>query len=123
MRFAVLFSLCLFSLSGCSEKSSSYYWEHPQQLRDALTACQNQHANPNCEKLYQIGYSMNVLALELQSNPQRFGSTLMKLQMELAEKKQAQAPSKQSTHSLLEPIEQEIQQRLAVIKWLESPEK
>lgn len=126
MRYVILFCSCIGILTGCSEKPSSYYWKHPQVLRDALSQCQQNRESPTCKKLSSIGYSMNTLGQELQANPQAYGKTILNLQMELAKerakKQHAGEVSDQSTDTL-EPIEQEIEQRLAVIKWLESPEK
>lgn len=120
MRHVILIFLGIGLLTSCSEKPSTYYWQHPQALRHALIQCQQSRNSPVCEKLFQIGYSMNILGQELQANPQAYGNTLLNLQMELGKK---MAKKQQSTSTSLESIKQEIQQRLAVIKWLESPEK
>lgn len=120
MRSLIFIFVSIGLLVGCSERSSSYYWQHPQVLHDALIKCQQNRNTAICDKISQIGYSMNILGQELQANPEEYGKTLLNLQMQLAEK------SAQDTHTndqSLQSLQQEIQQRLAVIKWLESPEK
>lgn len=120
MRSVILIFLSVGFLTGCSERASSYYWQHPQALHDALIKCQTHRNTATCENLSQIGYSMNILGQELQANPQDYGKILLNLQMELAEKS---AQKQENTDESLQSLQQEIEQRLAVIKWLESPEK
>jgi hypothetical protein len=107
----------LLGVSACTTKDEQYYRAHPKALQQALSACPNQSPQGlTCAQAEQIMNKMNGLAFELQLNPQSFGAKILKLQQTLA------ATPKGAKDQALEQTKQELAERLAIVKWLESPE-
>jgi hypothetical protein len=117
----LILSLVALLIVGCSAEDEHYYRVHPQILQKELKACPNAHpANITCTELKNIAKDINTLAYELQMNPQEFGSKILNLQLAL-ETTPTQATSSSKSHSINE-MRQELDMRLAIVKWLESPE-
>lgn len=111
-------SLFLFMV-GCSSHDEAYYRLHPKQLQQVLKQCTGQAStNENCEQLKILAAQMTQLAYELQKNPQAFGNQILSLQEKIAEVDTQPHSNKETLKSL----HKELQDRLAIIKWLESPE-
>lgn len=109
-----------FVITACSEPKPQYYKTHPHELQLAL----QQHClkpkeltSDYCVNLMKIAEHINQLIYELQLSPQLFGQNLLQLQMILA--KQMQQPN---SLSKIKKIQDDLEERLAIVQWLESPE-
>lgn len=101
-------------LVACGKKNENYYWHHPESLQKALNLCPGtQPKEISCEDLQRIARKLNDYSYELRKNPQEFGGEILKLQQKIGKKSKLN----ENTASL----KNELQERLAVVKWLESP--
>lgn len=126
MEKYILLVCMSFSLVACaSPKNEAYYRQNPQQLQQAVQNCSNQQStHVSCERLAKIAQDVNELAYQLQINPQSFGKTILQLQQTLAQQ-QAELkanPNQAELKTEIEKNKQQLAQRLAIVKWLESPE-
>lgn len=114
----------LLPLTACQAKDGRYYQLHPLKLQRALERCQAENTlSSECEKLQSIGLELNQLAYKLKSNPQAFGQKIIALQFEktqLTEELNKQPDAKSSAQ--LSKVDNKLEQYLAIVKWLESPE-
>lgn len=86
-----------------------YYNLHPDALQKAMAACpQKQPRDISCEQLKAIALRVNNLAYQLRLNPQEYGKEILALQEAIA--KQENKINKR-----------DLEERLAIVKWLESP--
>lgn len=116
----VLIATSMIALSACTPQNETYYRTHPHALQKALTHCsQVGSSTPECEKLGRMAKEMNALAYALQSNPQAFGQKIISLQNQLAEKTHQSSPSSID----IQQITDQLNMHLAVVSWLESPER
>lgn len=115
-----------FSLVACaSQKNEAYYRQHPQLLQQAVQGCPGkQPAQLSCEQLVQISQGVNELAYQLQINPQAFGKSILQLQETLGQQQAAlrNNPDQAELKIEIEKNKQKLAERLAIVKWLESPE-
>lgn len=119
LRYFTLF-FCLFSLTACSKIDEHYYRLHPPALQAALKQCPQKNNFPvSCARLKALAQETSKLAYELQLNPQAFGQSIMDLQEQLAI---AQKAGSEAEKVQINEIENKLQARLAVVRWLESPE-
>ena len=123
MRY--MFIACTLLLVACSPQNEHYYRTHPEALLNAIKKCPAQQPSQlSCKQLTAIANLTNELAYQLQTNPQTFGQKILALQQTIAaEIAELQSPSK--TSELAETLtknEQLLEQCLAVVQWLESPE-
>ncbi len=125
MRILICGLLALF-LTACSSDTEEYYRLHPMKLQEALKNCpQSAPQAMSCDTLAQLASQLNQLAYQLQSNPQGFGETILKSQEQLG-RLEVELVHHQSDTALRARVNQEkrkIAEYLAVVKWLESPEK
>ena len=121
------YSLCvfLFLCAGvCFANSDLDLSLHPKKLQESIEKCNIlAQSTPECEHLHKMAVRVNSLAYELRMNPQAYGQKILSLQVAIA--KQIDKPqSSANTQSEIHPtLEQELRERLAIIKWLESPER
>ena len=117
----LLMSLAALQLVACSAPNAQYYRLNPQELPAATKKCQQTgFNNANCQELQGVALQINQMAYELQSRPQGFGQKILALQQALATSQQnAQLPE---NALLIKKIKQQLRQRLAIVKWLESPQ-
>ncbi|KTC78401.1 hypothetical protein [Legionella brunensis] len=121
-----LFLICLSILStACSAQDEAYYRQNPQALQQAVKNCPNKKPTQiSCEQLAILAESVNELAYQLQINPQAFGKKILALQETLA-KQQIELknnPNQPDLKNLIEENKKNLAERLAIVKWLESPE-
>lgn len=123
-KYCLLIGLSLI-LSSCSApKDEQYYRDNPRELQYLAKACPAQNtSNLTCEQLTKLALDMNKLAFELQMEPQHFGHKILNLQnsIYLEQKSLAAVPNSAMQDALVKKQE-ELKQRLAIVKWLESPE-
>jgi hypothetical protein len=117
----LMFSICL---SSCSEHNENYYLKHPSSMQQALDKCPEQSPlSMSCEQLANTAYRINTYVIKLRSNPQQFGKEILILQEKIAEQDKSlqdnydQPELKES----LRADKKELRQRMAVVRWLESP--
>lgn len=124
MNKYLLVSLLMLGLTSCSEKNEHYYLTHPEALLNAVKLCPEQQPEGlTCTKLSEIANRLNLLAYQLQFSPQGFGVKILNLQQTISsqllelEKDAANAELK----ATIARNQKDLADRLAVVKWLESP--
>lgn len=101
-------------LTSCATQDEQYFRTHPQKLQEALVSCPNTPPKAiSCQQLQLIAVEVNKLVFEMQISPQRFGTKIIALQSELSETQ---------TDAAKDTIRQKLAMRLAVVRWLQSPE-
>lgn len=110
MSRLLLVLLLPLALSACGEKTAGYYRTHPQQLAAAIEHCRATQSSVACTELETIAAFVKNMADNLRQDPQVFGQRILTLQEEMA-------AMKKPSHKMA----QELHARLAVVKWLESP--
>ncbi len=112
-------------LISCSKKEH-YYKIHPNELQQALNACpEKQPQDITCHELEVLAKRMSMLVYELQISPQDFGKKIMALQ-EIIAKEQEQLKLKgvnTNLHASLSQNKHDLVDRLAIVKWFESPSR
>ena len=123
MKYIILLTAS-FWVSACTAHDEHYYSLHPSQLQKALTVC-SKHSSSDltCAQLKEIALHINKLAYELRLNPQEFGKQILSLQENIAQQESTLKKGSPSPEldSLLIENKQNLKQRLAIVKWLESP--
>lgn len=112
-------------LVACSPRDEHYFQTHPQAIEDAVKHCPAKQPSPiSCEQLTNIAIATNDLVYQIQSSPQGFGKKILALQEAIAkEKTELKAnPNQAEVQRSLHKKELLLQQSLAVVRWLESPE-
>lgn len=118
-------SLAIISLTACVSKDATYYRSNPQELQKALKLCPAQPSPLiTCDQLKNIAVDVNELAYSLQMNPQEFGNKIINLQNQLAllQAEFKKNPNQLSLNQQIQAVKGELSNRLAIVKWLESPE-
>jgi hypothetical protein len=125
MKYLIL-SLVVACLTACSGHDEHYFLVNPKALNEALEKCPNDHPyNITCTQLDAIAEDVNKLSYALQSNPQEFGQQILLLQTQLADlnaklRTKMHQPDVEAT---IKSVTLQLDMRLAIVKWLESPEK
>ena len=119
----MLILLSLWSVNSAAH-DASYYRVHPIQLQSVMKQCPDHPPESmTCVELQMIAQQTNTLAYELQTDPQQFGQRILALQ-EAIEKAKMQLQDKPSQPELIAFLDQnsaQLNERLAIVKWLESP--
>lgn len=124
LKFLILCGICL-SLSACDTHDEQYYKLHPVALREALSHCpQTSPKLLTCPQLQNIAARVDALALALRIDAQAYGKQILALQEKIASQslKLKQDPKQKELQSSLHADTQDLQERLAIVRWLESPE-
>lgn len=124
MRFIVLFLSAMWVVS-CAAHDEHYYVQHPVLLQEALKTCpQKQPTTLTCEQLTSLALRLNKLAFELRINPQAFGNKILGLQEQLFNQQNQlkKQPNQPELLNLITSNTQQLDDRLSVVKWLESPQ-
>jgi SMC interacting uncharacterized protein involved in chromosome segregation len=113
-------------LVACTPHDEQYYRENPKELQKVIKECPDNRSTaltPTCNQLRTVATQVNLMAYELQVNPQQFGKKIISLQEHLADlKTQLQKnPADEESVKKMTAAKQELLERLAIIKWLESP--
>lgn len=112
----LLICISVFFLSACSKQDMAYYQRHPQAVFLALQTCttEDPKSHVSCHQLETLAQTFRKWVAELQTNPQNFGQKIIKLQVNCARESLSEGEQQN--------CRQELDMRLAVVKWLESPE-
>ena len=111
-----------FWMTACVAHDERYYSLHPNALQKAITACpQKSPSTVSCEQLKNIAAHVNDLAYQLRLNPQGYGKEILTLQETIAKQETNITDASTVKHSLAEN-KRDLEEHLAIVKWLESPE-
>jgi hypothetical protein len=125
-KCGLLLSVFVLLLSGCGVKDGRYYRSNLNELQKALNACPKPPLGTlSCQQVQELASHMHDLATQLQYNPQEFGIKIIQLQQGIV-RDQLAIQNKGAPTDLKEQLrekEQDLADRLAVVKWLESPER
>lgn len=124
IKYIILIVMPLFVSSCSAALDATFYSLHPKELQQALQQCPEKHpAGVSCEQLNNLAMHANILVSELQYDPQRFGKKILTLQEELAQYKAALNgnPEQTGLQASIEKNKVQLGERLAIVKWLESP--
>lgn len=117
--------LMALGLNSCHAENEQYYLSHPKELQSAIKNCPNEHPKElSCKDVELLGQRLGRLGYELQANPQAFGHKILVLQQTIAQQQDQlkQNTTDQSLSLSLKEHLKELADRMAVVKWLESPE-
>ena len=101
-----------------------YYSVHPSVLQNAIKTCSKNKPNDiSCEQLQNIASRINKSVYQLRINPQEYGKIILDLQEVIARQEVAlhEGVDKNGLRLSLNENTQRLQERLAIVKWLESP--
>ncbi|WP_165481087.1 hypothetical protein [Legionella impletisoli] len=121
----VFLILLSFWVVACSAHDKHYFATHPHALQQALNKCPEDSPNlVSCRELETMANRINEYALDLRSNPQGFGKEILALQEEIAQQESIlrQSQNHSDLKQALQMNKSDLEQRLAVVRWLESPE-
>ena len=124
MKYFIL-SLAVVCLTACTTHDEHYFLVNPKALNQALENCPKEHpSNLTCDQLDAIAVDVKKLSYALQSNPQEFGQQILLLQTQLAElhQKLRTKPNQPEIAATVKSMTLQLEMRLAIVKWLESPE-
>lgn len=126
MRVYSLFLMLMIflPLSACQAKNEQYYRLHPDELQQALQQCMASEQSRNrCDSLWAIERDVRQLEFELKSNPQGFGQKIIRFQVrQVSLEKELQSHENKQKRLELNEISDQLEQYLAIVRWLESPE-
>jgi hypothetical protein len=124
LRLAGL-SLAFISMTACSPQSEKSYSGNPKALQEAMEQCP-EHApkHASCEQLSEIAIRINQLAYKLRIDQQAYGKDILALQESITAQrsKLEKDPKQADLQKNLKKNERHLQEHLAVVRWLASPE-
>jgi len=107
--FSILCLLCWMAPSVAHDET--YYSLNPGVLQKTIERCPDiEPKDITCATLKKLALRVNALADELRLDPQGFGQKILVLEENMAKA------------VALDTAQQELRERLAIVKWLESPE-
>ncbi|HHF7346985.1 TPA: hypothetical protein ACPSKE_000142 [Legionella feeleii] len=121
----VLVCAASIALTACSTRDEQYYRLNPQALQQAIKECPNkQPVQVSCQQLAAINSAVYELVYQIQINPQEFGKQILSIQQDLAKQRIVlkKNPNQPELRKMIEENEQRLAERLAIVRWLESPE-
>ena len=124
IKYLVLLMASLWMVA-CSAHDERYYTLHPKFVQKAIENCSKNQANDlSCEQLEMIASHLNESAMKVQVNPQAFGKKILILQQTIASQTSElqKNPLQSELRQSLSKNRSELQEHLAIVKWLESPE-
>lgn len=124
IKYTMLVAAFLWVTTGFAA-DERYYQLHPNALQKIIQDCPKPPSTDiSCEQLASIALRLNASAQELRSNPQGYGKKILSLQEAIAEQEAMlrASPIKTDLQLSLNDKKRSLQERLAIVKWLESPE-
>lgn len=115
----------LLGLSACSSENEQKYSTNPKALQQAMKQCPDHPPkNISCEQLSNISMRVNQLAYKLRLDQQAYGKDILALQSMITEQRSAleKNPNKAELNKSLKNNQKILQEHLAVVRWLTSPE-
>ena len=120
----VIFGAAFFlSMAGFAD-GARYYQLHPKELQERILACPaKQPRDIRCDELKVVALRVNSLAYELRWDPLAFGKKILSLQEEIARQAEALKTNPSAVvQTAYDSNKESLDDRLAVVRWLESPE-
>lgn len=105
---------CFFEKSGIDVEA----------IQKEIGHCSKDKSNSDrCSKLQVLASKLNGLVDELRTGPQQFGLKILRLQETIVAEEEAlkSNPDQPSLRKQLAAHKESLQERLAIVKWLESP--
>lgn len=124
LKYIVL-GLASFWMTACAAHDEFYYQLHPKVLQNAIQNCPEKHpASINCDQLKNIALRVNQSAYQLRVDPQGYGKQILMLQQAIAKQESTlqTTPNEIELRTSLNENKRHLQERLAIVRWLESPE-
>ncbi|MDF1683213.1 MAG: hypothetical protein P1U36_01005 [Legionellaceae bacterium] len=118
-------SVILLGLTACSSENEQKYSTNPKALQQAMKQCPDHPPkNISCEQLSNISMRVNQLAYKLRLDQQAYGKDILALQSMITEQRSAleKNPNKAELNKSLKNNQKILQEHLAVVRWLASPE-
>lgn len=118
-------SIILLGLSACSSENEQKYSTNPKALQQAMKQCPDHPPKKiSCEQLGNISMRVNQLAYKLRLDQQAYGKDILALQSMITEQRSAleKNPNKAELQNSLKNNQKLLQEHLAVVRWLASPE-
>lgn len=130
MRYSIFLFICCLGLSqqlqACMKHDASYYATHPSALKEAIQHCPDKSPkHVSCATLRDIAIELNELVYELRMSPQIFGNSILALQETIA-KDETALDKQRKNADLIASIDKNkklLGQKMAIVGWLESPER
>ena len=117
--------IIVLGLSACSPENEQKYSTNPKALQQAMKQCpEHPPKNISCEQLGNISMRVNQLAYKLRLDQQAYGKDILALQSMITEQRSAleKNPNKAELNMSLKNNQKLLQEHLAVVRWLASPE-
>ncbi|KTC65177.1 secreted endonuclease (plasmid) [Legionella adelaidensis] len=119
---AIFIFILSFWMVACIASDEQYFRVHPEKLQEAIKKCpENSPKGISCEQLKDIAIRVNKLALQLRIDPQDYGKQILALQEEIAKQEYSKNEDTVAKDDLVKN-KAALKERLAVVRWLESPE-
>lgn len=102
-----------------------WFGEHPEALQKVIADCPHkQPKNISCKKLQEIGLRLNNFIFKFQTDAQNYGQDILNLQNKivLEEEELTKSPESDALKLAIEKDKMEVGERLAIVRWLASPE-
>ncbi|MDF1678598.1 MAG: hypothetical protein P1U32_07905 [Legionellaceae bacterium] len=112
--------------AACSPQSEKGYSGNPKALQEAMKHCPEKSPNHvSCEQLSEIAARINQLAYKLRVDQQAYGKDILALQETITLQRSTlqKNPSEATLQKSLKENERHLQEHLAVVRWLASPER
>jgi hypothetical protein len=120
-----IFSLFFFVLSVTFAADIDYSKLSPLKIEQDLANCPDRAPNINlsCEELKTFASRINDFAIQMQVDRQGYGKAILASQEKLAKQQELLAKNTNNEELNMEiaSSQQEINERLLLIRWLESP--
>ena len=118
-------TLICMVLVACSPQNEKRYSGDPKALQEAMKNCpEKSPKNVSCAALSEIAIRINQLAHKLQMDQQAYGKDILALQETITMQRSTleKNPEQAALQKNLKQNERQLQEHLAVVRWLASPE-
>ena len=123
LKFFLIFIFTVFGV--CFADTISYSKLSLRTIENDLANCPQKRPrlNVSCSELKKMAERINDLAIQLQFDRQGYGKAILCAQEKLAAQQELLLKNQEDKHLAAEIAnnKQEINERLVVVKWLESP--
>lgn len=124
-KWTTSLGLVCLSLTACSPQDERGYATNPKALQQAMAQCPNHPPKRmTCQQLEEVAVRINQLAYKLRLDQQAYGKDILALQEAITKERSAleKNPNEVALHKSLKQNERSLQEHLAVVRWLASPE-
>lgn len=124
IRYIILMAIPLLANSFSVMHNEAFYRLHPGELQKAIEYCPAQHPKGiSCEQLAHCARRANELISELHASPQGFGHNILALQEDMDKLRSSLKASADQIEiqTSIDKNKEQLNERLAIVKWLESP--